>query len=92
MQFHVNADVKQLEIMFLHHWPVTAIDCYLRQSNSRFTNLASQAVLALNIVPVHVEHNTIQTINSIYDRFGTVLDSTKTSFEQEATLWKTHWT
>ena len=68
------------------------LDCFLREFNSRFATLASQAVLALNIIPAHVEHLAIQILNSNYDRFGTDLDSTKTSFEQEATLWKTHWT
>ena len=67
-------------------------DCFLPEFNSRFTTLASQAVLALNIIPAHVEHPTIQTISSIYDRFDTDLDSTKTSFEQEATVSKAHWT
>ena len=42
-------------------------DCFLPEFNSRFTTLASQAVLALNIIPAHVEHLTIQTISSIYD-------------------------
>ena len=66
--------------------------CFLREFNSRFTTFTSQAVLALNIVPAHVEHLTFQTTNSIYDRFGTDLYSTKASFEQVATVWKTHWT
>ena len=46
------------------------------------------AVLALNIMPAYVEHLTVQTIISIYNWFGTDLDSTKTSFEQEATCGK----
>ena len=71
---------------------ISFLDCFLWKFNSRFTTLASQTVLALNIIPAHVEHLTIQTINSIYERFGTDLDSTKTSFEQEATVWKTYWT
>ena len=62
------------------------LDCFILEFNSRFTTLAAQAVLALNIKPAHVEHLTVRTINSIYDRFGTDLDSTKTSFEQEATV------
>ena len=41
--------------------------------------------LALSIIPAHIAHLAIQTINSIYDRFGTDLDSTKTSFEEETT-------
>ena len=70
---------------------IPVLDCFLPEFNSRFTTLASQAALALNIIPAPVEHLTTQTISSIYDRFGTDLDSTKTSFEQKATVWKTHW-
>ena len=61
---------------------IAFLDCSLREFNSRVTTLASQAVLALNIIPAHVEHLTIQTINLIYDQFGADLYSTKTSFEQ----------
>ena len=31
-------------------------DCFLREFNSRFTTLTSQAVLALNIIPAHKHH------------------------------------
>ena len=40
-------------------------------------------MLALNIIPAHVEHLTIRTISSIYDRFGTDLDSTETSLSKK---------
>ena len=60
---------------------IAFLDCFLRKFNSIFTTLASQAVLALNVIPAHVEHFTIQTINSMYYRFDTDLDSTKTSCE-----------
>ena len=63
---------------------IPILDCFSWEFNSRFTTLASQVILTLNIIPAHVEHLTIQTIISIHDRFGTDLDSTKTSFEQEA--------
>ena len=44
-------------------------DCFLRQFNSRFINLALQVVLVFNIIPAQVERLTVQTINSVYDRF-----------------------
>ena len=71
---------------------ISFLDCFSREFNSRFTTLTLQAVLALNIIPAHVEPLTIQTINSIYDRCGTDLDSKKTSFGQESIVWKAHWT
>ena len=64
----------------------------LLTGSSRFATLALQVVLASNIIPSHVEYLTIQTINSIYDQFGTDLDLTKSSFDQEATARKTRWT
>ena len=69
---------------------IPLLDCFLREFNSRLTTLASQAVL--NAIHAHVAHLTIQTFNSIYDRFDTDLDSTKTSLEQEVTMWKIHLT
>ena len=44
-------------------------DCFLREFNSRFTTLALQVVLVFNIIPAQVERLTVQTINSVYDRF-----------------------
>ena len=61
---------------------IAFLDCSLREFNLRVTTLASQAALALNTIPAPVEHLTIQTINLIYDQFGSDLYSTKTSFEQ----------
>ena len=71
---------------------IPCLDFFWREFSSRFTTLTAQVVLTIDIIPAHVEHLTIKTINSIYDRFGTDLDSTKTSFEQEITVWKTNWT
>ena len=56
---------------------ISFLDCFLQELNLKFTIIASQTVLAFNIIPVHVEHLTIQIINSIYSRFGTDVDSTK---------------
>ena len=39
------------------------LDSFLREFNSRFTTSASQGVLALNIIPAHVEHLTIYELS-----------------------------
>ena len=67
---------------------ISFLDCFLQELNVEFTIIASHTVLAFYIITVHVEHLTIQIINSIYGRFGTDVDSTKTSFEQEGTVLK----
>ena len=87
-----NVPASTTQESFKRSFFIPFLDCFLQKFNSWFTTLASQAVLALNITHLHVKHFKIQTIDSIYDPFGTNLDSTKNSSEQEATVWKSHWT